>query len=149
MIRKFFLLISFILFFLTGCSFDSLNPDIEIGEADSQLEGVRIEFTQETYQPSGNQFELRVLNNTSETISYVNEYIIEVLEHGSWREISPNDSVHFNMIAQVLEAGEETIEEINLEFYEPFKGGKYRLIKEIEEQSVGAEFEVEDILFNE
>lgn len=137
------------LFFLMACQRGGLGGLSDAEEDVNHLQGVSLEFKEETYQAEGDHFELRVINESSDKISYGMDYQVEYLQDGSWMEVEPNDSVYFNMIAQVLDVGEEQIEEINFQFYEPFEEGEYRLVREIEEEILTAGFEIIEGLFSE
>lgn len=143
--RKILFLLSIIsLIFLSSCQTNNLGEESPYGEAVNQLEGVSIELTEDIYQPEGDQFELRVVNESEEQISYGVAYALEYYDETVWYEVEPDEEISFIMIAYLLDAVEEATEEINLEYYEPLEVGRYRLIRQIAGEALAAEFEIVD-----
>lgn len=127
---------------LTSCTTNNLGEKSSHGEEVNQLEGVFIELTKDTYQSDGDQFELRVVNDSEEQITYGVEYALEYYDETAWFEVEPDEEVSFILIAHLLDAGEEATEAINLEYYEPLENGRYRLIRQIDGEPLAAEFEI-------
>lgn len=103
-----------------------------------QLEDVTIELTEDTYQPEGDQFKLRVKNNSEESITYGVAYALEYYNEEIWIEVEPDEELAFIAIAQILYAGEEAVEEVDMEL----GTGRYRLIRQINGGPLAVEFEV-------
>jgi len=127
---------------LMSCGTNNLGEESPYGENTNQLGGVAIELTQATYQPEGDTFELRVINDSDEQITYGAPYTLEYNDEGTWYEVETDEEIAFIMIAHILDAGDEATEELNLEFYEPLDLGHYRIVRQINEEPLTAEFEV-------
>ncbi len=130
------------LFILTSCGMDPLGDESAYGEQVNGLEGVTIELTEDKYQPEGDTFELRVVNHSDEQITYGVEYALEYYNEDKWYEVETDEEISFIMIAHILESDEEATEEINLTYYEPLTPGRYRVIRQINDEPMAAEFEV-------
>lgn len=85
---------------------------------------------------------MRVKNNSEESITYGVAYALEYYNEEIWFEVEPDEELAFIAIAQILYAGEEAVEEVNMEYYKPLDTGRYRLIRQIDGESLAAEFEV-------
>lgn len=133
----------FSLFFLVGCTKNNLGEESEFGEEVNNLEDVSIELIDDTYKSEGDTFELKVINHSEEEVSYGVEYALEYCDGDTWYEVEPNEEPAFILILHMLKAGEEDIEELNLEFYEPLEAGHYRIIRQINNEPLAAEFDVE------
>lgn len=132
-------------FFLTACSQNTLGEETPHREEElNNLEDVSLEMTETSYQAEGDTFELRVSNDSDEEISYGAPYQLEYYDDGVWYEVEPDEEPAFIMIAYLLGSGEEEVEEINMDFYEPLDSGQYRVIKEIQGEYLVAEFAVEE-----
>lgn len=143
--KKIIALLSIILvslIILMSCGTNSLGEESPYGENVNQLDGVSIELNKETYQPEGDTFELNVINNSEEQITYGVPYTLEYYDEGIWYEVEPDEEIAFILIAHILDAGDEATEELNLEFYEPLEIGRYRIVRLIGEDPLTAEFEI-------
>ena len=129
-------------FILLGCGSNDLGEESDYGEDVNQLDGVSIELNEDTYQPEGDYFELTVVNDSEEEITYGVEYSLEYLDEDVWFEVEPDEEIAFILIAHILDSGDEATEEINLEYYEPLEIGRYRLVRHVDGEPLTAEFEV-------
>lgn len=140
--KKLLVFISLISFILLGCSSNDLGEESTYGENVNQLDGVSLKLNADTYKPEGDLFELTVVNDSEEEISYGVEYHLEYLSDGTWFQVEPKEEMMFILIAHILAPGEESTEEINLEYFEPLKPGRYRVVRLIAGEPMTAEFEV-------
>lgn len=125
---------------LSGCG-DTGEPS-PFEEVDT-LDGVSISLDQEVYAPEGETFVLTVSNQSEEEISYGIAFTVERQEDDQWVIVEPEEEMSFIMIAHILGPGEEAEEELNMQYYEPFKSGEYRVVRQIEGEVLTAEFTVE------
>ncbi len=123
-----------------GCTEDGLEPSPY--EEVNTLDNVSIEFEKNVYAPEGDTFILHTYNRSDDEISYGIAFTVETEEEGEWFIVEPEEEMSFILIAHILEPGEEAQEEVNMEYYEPFDAGTYRLVREIEGEVLTAEFEV-------
>lgn len=107
------------------------------------LEGVSIQLEQGVYAPEGDTFILTVSNDSEEEISYGIAFTIEVEEEGEWYIVEPEEEMAFILIAHMLNPGEEAEEELNMDYYEPFEEGRYRVVRQMEGEVLTAEFSIE------
>lgn len=107
------------------------------------LDGVEITLDQETYAEEGETFILTVSNESEEEISYGVAFTVEVEEDDEWYIVEPEEEMAFILIAHMLGPGEEAEEELNMEYYEPFEEGRYRVVRQIEGEVLTADFTVE------
>lgn len=135
-----FLVMSMIL--LAACGSNSLGEKSTPGEKVNLLEGVSLELDREVLATEGEEFKLRVINNSEEEITFGAPYELEYFEEGSWYVVKPSEELAFIMVAYILKPDEVKTEIINLEFYEPLAPGRYRVLKYIDEEPLTAEFAV-------
>ena len=135
-----FLIILFILV-LAGCD-SPIGEESPYGNNVNQLEDVSIEFAENLYNPIDNYFELITTNDSEEEITYGVGYTLDYLNEETWHIVKPNEEVSFILIAHILEPNSESSEEINMTFYEPLNIGQYRLIRQINDSILAAEFSV-------
>lgn len=107
------------------------------------LDGVEIALNQETYAEEGETFILTVSNESEEEISYGVAFTVEVEEDDEWYIVEPEEEMAFILIAHMLGPGEDAEEELNMEYYEPFEEGHYRVVRQIEGEVLTADFTVE------
>lgn len=125
---------------LSGCG-DSGEPS-PFEEVDT-LDGVSIRLNQEVYDSEGETFILTVSNKSEEEISYGIAFTVEKQEGDQWITVEPEEEMSFIMIAHILGPGEEAEDELNMQYYEPFEPGEYRVVRQIEGEVLTAEFTVE------
>ena len=130
------------LFILMSCGKNNLGEESPYGEDVNNLEGVSIELNKDTYKPKGDTFELTVVNDSEEEISYGAPYTLEYYKEDTWYEVEPNNEIGFILILYTLPPGDEASEELNLESYEPLETGRYRIIRQIGDDTLTTEFEV-------
>lgn len=135
-----FFIILFILF-LSGCE-SKIGEESPHGNNVNQLEGVSIEFAEELYKPEENRFELITVNQSEEEITFGVAYSLEYLNEDTWHIVNPNEEMSFILIAHILEPNSQSSEEIDMTFYEPLDIGHYRLIRQINDEILAAEFSV-------
>lgn len=140
--KKLLTVLSIVGFILLGCGSNDLGEESAFGENVNQLEGVSIELNEDTYQPEGDYFELTVVNDSEEEISYGVEYSLEYYDEDTWYEVEPDEEMAFILIAHMLGPDDEASDEINLEYFEPMAPGRYRVIRRIQGDPLTAEFEV-------
>ena len=146
--------LSLFVFILIGCSTNNLSDDSnnienlgeesEFEENVNELEDVSIKLNKDTYQSEDDNFEITVINNSEEEVSYGVDYLLEFKKDEIWYEVEPEEEPGFVLILMTLPPGSEDTDEINLDFYEPLEEGKYRVVRHIEEEPMTAEFEVTD-----
>lgn len=107
------------------------------------LDGVNIHLDQDTYAQEGDNFMLTVSNESDEEISYGIAFTVEVEDDGDWYIVEPEEEMAFILIAHMLGPGEEAEEELNMEYYEPFDEGTYRVVRQMEGEVLTAEFTIE------
>lgn len=107
------------------------------------LEGVDINLEQDIYEPEGATFILTVSNESEQEISYGVAFTVELEEDDNWYVVEPEQEMAFILIAHMLQPGEEAEEELNMEYYEPFEEGHYRVVRQMEGEVLTAEFTVE------
>lgn len=107
------------------------------------LEGVSIQLEQDVYAPEGDTFILTVSNDSEEEISYGIAFTVEVEEEGEWYIVEPEEEMAFILIAHMLNPDEEAEEELNMDYYEPFEEGRYRVVRQMEGEVLTAEFSIE------
>lgn len=134
-------ILSLTLILLSGCG-SKIGVESPYGSNVNQLEGVSIELNKESYMTEGDVFELTTTNQSEEEVTYGVAYTIEYLNDDTWHIVEPNEEISFILIAQILGPGEEALETISMEYYEPLKSGQYRLIREINNKVLAAEFSV-------
>lgn len=130
----------FTAFILSACgATKEASPFEEV----NTLDGVEIYLDQETYAQEGDTFILTVSNESEEEISYGIAFTVEIEEDGEWYIVEPEEEMAFILIAHMLQPGEEAEEELNMEYYEPFDEGHYRVVRQMEGEVLTAEFTVE------
>lgn len=107
------------------------------------LDGVGINLEQEIYEPEGDTFILTVSNESEQEISYGVAFTVEIEQDDNWYVVEPEEEMAFILIAHMLQPGEEAEEELNMEYYEPFEEGHYRVVRQMEGEVLTAEFIVE------
>lgn len=133
-------LLMFFVTLLWACSNSEKEPTPY--EEVNTLRGVRLSLDKEIYESEEDQFILTVYNNSQNEVTYGVAFTVEKLADNEWYVVEPEEEIAFIMIAHILESGEEAEEEINMEYYEPFDPGHYRIIREIEGEVMSAEFQV-------
>lgn len=83
---------------------------------------------------------LKIFNNTNQEIAYTVDYHIEKYENDKW--MSYNVEVNFIDIAKILNPNSSNEEYIKFEEYFKYKKGRYRVIKNINEKTLSAEFDI-------
>jgi len=130
------------LFILMSCGKNNLGEESDYGENVNNLEGVSIHLSKDTYKPEGETFELTVVNDSEEDISYGAPYTLEYYKEDTWYEVEPDNEIGFILILYTLPPGDEASEELNLESYEPLESGHYRIVRQIDDETLTTEFEV-------
>lgn len=130
------------LFIVTSCRRNNLGEKSKYADNVNNLEGVSLELNQKQYKSEGDTFELTTLNDSEKEISYGVPFILEYFEEGAWYEVKPDQEMAFVLILYTLPPGDQASDKLNLEYYEPLKPGHYRIVREIEDQALTAEFEV-------
>lgn len=128
------------IFFLSACG---TRKEASPFEEVNTLDGVDISLNQDIYAPEGDTFILTVSNDSEEEISYGIAFTVEVEEDGEWYVVEPEEEMAFILIAHMLDPGEEAEEELNMEYYEPFEEGHYRVVRQMEGEVLTAEFSIE------
>lgn len=139
--------ISLIILFLTGCKSDDpknidLGEESEFGDTVNELEGVDMKLNKSTYASEGDKFEVTVENNSEEEVSFGVEYLLEYYYKDKWYKIELENEPGFVLLLVTVPPEGKNTDEINLDFYEPLESGKYRIIRNIGENPMAAEFEV-------
>lgn len=127
------------LIFLGGCSETKEASPFE--EVDG-LEGVSLELNEEVYAPENNTFRLTVSNESEKEITYGIAFTVEKEEGDGWYIVEPEEEMAFILIAHVLGPGEASDETLNMDYYEPFDEGHYRVVRQIEGEALTAEFSI-------
>ena len=130
------------IFILTSCGTNNLGEESPYGEDVNNLDGVSIELNKDTYKPEGDIFELTVINDSEEDISYGVPYTLEYYKEDKWYEVEPDNEIGFVLILYTLSPGDEASDEINLDSYEPLETGRYRVLRQIGDETLTTEFEV-------
>lgn len=130
------------IFILTSCGTNNLGEESPYGEDVNNLDGVSIELNKDTYKPEGDIFELTVINDSEEDISYGVPYTLEYYKEDKWYEVEPDNEIGFVLILYTLSPGDEASDEINLDSYEPLETGRYRVLRQIDDETLTTEFEV-------
>lgn len=148
-------LIGILCFNLVGCTNESKNDSVNIGEESKYVvrdDLVSMSVVEKSLTNS--KATLALVNHTDETYIYGDPYYIEYEKDGIWYEIVPINDMNFNMIAYILEPKES--KEINVDWeyhYGKLIPGEYRIIKGVFLESdipiepsdyvyIGAEFEI-------
>ncbi|EXJ23563.1 hypothetical protein ADIAL_1000 [Alkalibacterium sp. AK22] len=108
------------------------------------LEGVSIELSEEVYARENDTFRLTVSNESETEITYGIAFTVEKQEGDNWYIVEPEEEMAFILIAHVLSPKEASEETLNMDYYEPFDEGKYRVVRQIEGEPLTAEFRVEE-----
>ena len=130
------------IFILTSCGTNNLGEESPYGEDVNNLDGVSIELNKDTYKPEGDIFELTVINDSEEDISYGVPYTLEYYKEDKWYEVEPDNEIGFVLILYTLSPGDEASDEFNLDSYEPLETGRYRVLRQIGDETLTTEFEV-------
>ena len=148
-------LIGIFSFTLVGCTNESKNNSVDIGEKSKYVlrnDLVSISVNEESLTNSKATFTL--INHTDENYDYGEPYLIEYEKDGIWYKIVPINDMNFNMIAYILKPKESREITVDWEYhYGKLSPGKYRLIKDVFRESdrpieesdkvyIGAEFEI-------
>lgn len=139
----FFSFFSLCFILLGGCN-NNIGEESTHGSQVNQLDGVSIELTKDTYSPKEDSFELITKNQSEEEVTYGVGYSIEYLKDNAWYTVRPSEEMSFILIAHILEPGGEVFETISMEYYEPLQTGDYRLLRQINDEILAAEFSVVD-----
>lgn len=110
------------------------------GEIEVQ-EDIYMEVNQQSVTKTG--LELTIYNKTNEELGYGEDYFIEKQENGNWKAFPGKPDAIFAGIGILLKPNSSHQEKISFqEIYGELPTGKYRIIKEISEYIISAEFEV-------
>ena len=148
-------LIGIFSFTLLGCTNESKNNSVDIGEKSKYVlrnDLVNISVNEESLTNSKATFTL--INYTDENYDYGEPYLIEYKKDTVWYVMPPINNMDFNMIAYILKPKESKEITVDWEYhYGKLSPGKYRLIKYVFRESdipieesdkvyIGAEFEI-------
>ena len=138
----FFVFILFSTIYFAGCQNNQLGEKAPYGDNYDTLEGVTIRTAAQSYPVGTTSIEIFIENESSEEVTYGAPFTIETFHEDAWYQVEPTQELSFIMIAYILKPDEDATEEISLEFYEAFEPGRYRIVKEINNAAVTAEFEI-------
>lgn len=139
---KYILLLTSLLFIIIGCTSKQTREESPYGDEVNIIDDIKLELNKDSYKSADDEFELTIVNETDAEISYGAPYTIEVKNNDTWYIVEPNEEISFIMIAYILQPGEVSTESINMEYYEPFEKGEYRLVRQIDGETFTVEFEV-------
>ncbi|TGA96647.1 hypothetical protein E4665_14660 [Sporolactobacillus shoreae] len=151
---------------LSGCGHSLLNPSPNIassGKGGSEPEYSKLKLTDyktdkmnqnanivltvgTKFIPTGStSITVTIENKTNHKIGYGALYQIETMENGKWYQLPFRKDVSFSLIYKNLNPLQSdramvSITTDTLQF--PLKKGKYRIVKEIDQQIFSAEFEL-------
>lgn len=126
-------LIGILCFTLVGCTNESKNDSVNIGEESKYI--VRDDLVSTNVEEkslTNSKVTLILVNHTDETYIYGEPYSIEYKKYGIWYEIVPINDMNFNMIAYILEPKESKEITVDWEYhYGKLTPGKYRIVKSV------------------
>ena len=129
-------------FIIASCGGNNLGKKSEYGDNVNNLEGVSLQLNQEQYKSEGDTFNLTVVNDSEKEISYGVPFIVEYLKEETWYEVEPDQEMAFVLILYTLPPNDQASDELNLKHYEPLEPGHYRIVRQIGDKALTAEFEV-------
>ncbi|PRY83517.1 immunoglobulin-like domain-containing protein [Alkalibacterium olivapovliticus] len=132
--------IVFLGFILVACG---ENREPSPFEEVNTLEGVELQLNESVYDRENDTFLLTVINNSEQEVTYGVAFTVEKHEDDQWVMVEPEEEMAFILIAHILQPGEESEEELFMEYYEPFEEGEYRVVRQLEGEVLTAEFSVE------
>lgn len=110
------------------------------GEIETR-EDIYIEINEQSI--TNTEMELTIYNKTNEEVFYGEDYYIEKQEAESWKAIPAKEDAIFNTLGMILKQNSSSKEKVSFEkIYGKLSIGKYRIIKEISEHVISAEFEI-------
>lgn len=110
----------------------------------NKLTNNNIQFVlrEDTLSNSGATFIIK--NNTHHDIKFGEPYFLEEERSGKWYEVETIDDLYFNLPLYILKPGESKLIDLNWEHsYGKLDSGKYRVVKEIDNNNITAEFIIE------
>ncbi|MDE1549141.1 immunoglobulin-like domain-containing protein [Jeotgalibaca caeni] len=128
---------------LAGCSGSDGEPSPYEESEVNQLEGVSMETTEATYPVEAEGVNVRIKNETDEEYYYGVAYSVERLVNDTWVVVPFEGEVSWIEIAITLAPQSENEEGVSFDLLESDREpGTYRIIKEVANHVVAAEFEL-------
>lgn len=145
--RRFFA-VWFLLALLSGCGAPAPRelPEEEHGEdvrgpEEAAPEGLILELEHPVYDPSMTQYTYLVRNETEAPVEFGEPYALQCRAGNQWTDLTPRENFAFTAIGYSLEPGGVMALTCTLAMYEePPEVGEYRLVKQVEGQTLYAPF---------
>lgn len=134
---------------LSGCGAPASRelPEEEPGEDVRELaeeaapEGLIMELEHPVYDPSMSQYTYLIRNNTEAPVEFGEPYALQHRAGTRWTDLTPRENYAFTAIGYSLEPGGVMALTCTLAMYEePPEPGEYRLVKQVEGQTLYAAF---------
>ncbi|MBQ8801046.1 MAG: hypothetical protein IJZ52_02005 [Clostridium sp.] len=148
---------------LTGCSGETAAPQekaekeiVSSGEATEPEQEmtvtvksmISLELEHDIYDPSVEQMTYLIHNDSEAAVTFGAEYAIQRLENGAWRELETKGDTAWIAIAYGLQPGATMAQTVSFALYkERPTAGTYRLVKQVESETLYAEFEVGESIY--
>lgn len=134
--------------------FNTITPDGYVVNIDGSWDGKTkeifsnkktLEIKQQVYNLGTTSIDLCIYNNTNGELYYDNYFVIEKLENDKWVELPFSENAYFKDILNGIGIGTNYEEPCNLTWLKDFDNltsGKYRVVKNINNENMYAEFEL-------
>ena len=110
----------------------------------SELSSIEVSLTQTSFPVGTDSITFKIKNNSTNEVTYGVDYSMEKLSGESWEVVPAVADLMFIEIAQFLAANSEQDFIVDLSQLNPkLDGGKYRLVKNINNQQIYVEFELD------
>lgn len=107
--------------------------------------GINMKTEKSTYELGTEKIKVSIINNTDQESGYGVDYSIQKFEANEWSNLEFKEDTAFIAIYVLLDKEKinfETISIANLKDFKNLKPGKYRVVKQVGDSNVTAEFEL-------
>ncbi|WP_330408648.1 immunoglobulin-like domain-containing protein [Romboutsia weinsteinii] len=127
--------------FVVGCT--DLNKSNTDNKQLNTSKDVTMYISEKSYLLGDKKITINIKNNTSEELYYGEAYEIEYLKNNIWYEVPFTDDASFTDIGIILGPNKTNTHEISLDNINiNLKKGKYRIIKQVGDAMLAAEFKL-------
>ena len=109
---------------------------------------VTMELERAVYDPSVERMTYFIRNDSDKTVEFGEEYAIQRLEYGAWRDLEPEGDVAWIAIAYMLQPGGTMALTCSFDMYGDMpEAGTYRLVKRVGDAKLTAEFAIGESIY--